>query len=284
MTFSLEFGHPAGGSFSHFAHFISDFVLPCFSFLRRERLVQLLLEGEPITIEIRDDLSTRFGPLAPLVAEIFPRLEVRHVSRFSTKPIGLSRRAWHNPPGDVAAFRLYLEGALGIKPLSHGTILVQRGFDRTRYPLQGSDSSAADRRTIDEGLENLFAGVKAARPDAICLALENLSFREQVALFLEAECLIAQHGAAFVHAHWMPRGSTLLELQCRNLLLQTRFVPRIARLRGHWHHVIEYPCTASGTCLKMKVENPEAVTRLLARKREAPALLRAARLLCFGGG
>lgn len=255
-----------GGNFSHFAHLICDFILPFHSYLRATGLFELLLEGRRIVLELRDTVPMKFGPLLPIVREVFPGLEVEYSARFSAPPVFLRRRAWHNKPEDLEYFVQHLRQVLPIKESHHGVILVQRGESRKSYP--GGNfflRSGADRRTIGSGFEKLVERVKEIRPDAIPVVLEEMSFAEQVSLFLGADMLIAQHGAAFAHAHWMPMGGHLIELQGRGARLCANFMPTVAQLRNHRASVVYYPVKRTDGTWILSIGDATKVTRLLAR-------------------
>jgi capsular polysaccharide biosynthesis protein len=147
-------------------------------------------------------------------------------------------------------------------------IVVERGFNRKRYAGDTHlHRSGADRRRIGEGFQDLVAAIQEKRPDVLPVVLEDLSFTEQVSLFLNADTLIGQHGAAFVHAHWMPKGSHLVELQCCRPRLCPAFVPTIARLRGHRLSVVSYPCRGARRDLTMIVDDASKVSRLVEERR-----------------
>ena len=279
---AVIFPRPSGGNFCHFAHFVSDFVLPFLSILRKNELVESLLGGQGIELEIQDRRNTTFGPLLPLVHEIFPGLIVKHVSRFSSEPVCFHRKAWHNNVDDIDHFIGHLKRMLPIKPSSHGVIIVQRGIDRQKYPGHPDGlrffRSGADRRTIGSGIERLVARVMEKRPDAVCVTLEEMSFAEQVSLFLNADTLIGQHGAAFVHSHWMPKNGHLIQLQChvqchKLQRHELNMQPTLAKLRNHRSSVIYYPCAGSESqgCLIMNIGNATKVSRLLSSR---PCLVR----------
>jgi hypothetical protein len=237
--------------------------LPFYSLLRKQNLLHSLVDGQPITLEIKDGPLTRFGPMLPLVRILFPALHIKYVSQFTQSPIYLDRRRWQNDPADIEHFVGYLKQVLPIKPANHGVILVRRGINRGYPGGLYALRSGADRRTIGVGFEKIIEQVTDKRPDTICVVLEDLAFAEQVSLFLNADTLIAQHGAAFVHAHWMPRGGRLVELQCRNFPLEPDFVPTIAKLRDHKLSVVFYPCKANNDRLIMTIGNATKISQLV---------------------
>ncbi len=214
-TIAIRLSRPAGGSFSHFAHFICDFAIPLYSSLSTQYLMDELSRGGDLTLEIKDGLHVRLGPMFPFALQMFPGLKVKYVSRYSHPPYELRRTPWDNDPDDVERFIEHLKTALSICPLKFGVVLVERGLQRNRYPATNYFlASGADRRCIKEGFNKIIARVTEKRPDCLSVQLEHLPLAEQLALFLGADTLIAQHGAALVHAHWMPRGSRVIELQC----------------------------------------------------------------------
>lgn len=264
---SIVFGRPCGGKFSHFAHFIADFILPFYSYLLKHNFLDALLHGEGFTLELKSSLQFELGPLHPIAMDIFPGLRLAYVSRFSSQPIYLHRKRWHNNPSHLDPFVVHLHRVLPLRPVENKLIIVERGLDRQKYPgTTRALCGGADLRKIGQGLDRLIAQVKAMRPDALHVILEHLSFAEQVSLFLNADTLIGQHGAAFVHAHWMPQGGHLIELQCRHPRLCPGFVPKIAKLRRHRVSVVCYLCRTIGKCLTMKIGNCTKVTRLIASR------------------
>ena len=267
MRVAVDFPRPAGGFFSHFAHFVCDFVLPFFSLFVDDRLIGQTGRNPGLVLELKDAVTTRFGPLLPLVGEIFPEIKLDYVSRFTIAPIRPRRLAWENSPQHVEHFLEYLRRVLPLKPANFGVVIVRRGSDRAKYP--GGNfflKSGADRRCVGVGFEKLVQRVLERRPDTICAELEQLSFAEQVSLFLNADTLIGQHGAAFVHAHWMPKFGHLIELQCRGYHLSPNMVPRIARLRGHRVSVVDYPCKMDAGCVAMSIGDATKVARLVRPK------------------
>ena len=268
---AVEFPMPGGGYFSHFAHFVGDFVLPFYTMLRKELLLDSLLAGREMVLELQERPNTAFGPLLPLLHQIFPGVRVQYVSQFTVEPARLSRTKWQNDPKDMDSFIQYLKTFLPLKPLAYGVVIVRRGTDRRSYPGSTElNSSGADRRTISAGFEELVADIRARRPDTIDIELEHLPFAEQISLFLNADTLIAQHGAAFVHSQWMPRGGRLIELQCSNHPLAPDFVWSLAKLREHRHLVVYYPCERVGSSLRMHIADPKKVSRMLSSKRAVP--------------
>lgn len=266
---AVSFSRPAGGFFSHFAHFISDFVLPLHSLLERQQL----MGDDGIVLELPSRPPDRLGPLLPVAQQIFPGLDFVHVPTFSCEPIQIQRRPWHNHSRMLDKLIKHLCQTLSLKPTSVGVVVVKRGLDRTRYPGHNfMSSSGADRRNISAGFEDMLVAIKEKRADTVCVVLEELSFSEQVSLFLNADTLVAQHGAAFVHAHWMPRRSHLIELQCRRMRGSPRMVPTIARLRGHLHSIVDYPCQKQGFAVDMRIDDVTAVSRLIENKKEPASL------------
>lgn len=268
---AVEFPMPCGGYFSHFAHFICDFALPFYSLLRKQLLLDSLLAGQEMVLDLEERPNTTFGPILPLLHQIFPGVRVQYVARFTVEPLRFSRTRWHNDPEDVDSFIQYLKKVLPLKPLAYGVVIVRRGTDRRNY--LGStefNSSGADRRTISTGFEELVADIRARRRDTIDIELEHLPLADQISVFLNADTLIAQHGAAFVHAQWMPRGGRLIELQCSNHRLAPDFVWTLAKIREHRHLIVYYPCERVEKSLRMHIADPKKVSRLLTSKRAVP--------------
>jgi hypothetical protein len=264
---SVNLPHPAGGLFSHFAHFISDFLLPLYSILRNEHLLDVLIQGETITVELQDLFANRLGPMIPILREVFPGIDLAYVPQFTLPPVHVRRGRWQNNSDDLDHFALYLRQALSIKSSMTGVIIVKRGLNHQAYP-GGSHAlcSGADRRLISAGFDNLVSQVMQKRKDTKWVVLEQMTFSQQVSLFLNADTLIGQHGAAFVHAHWMPKNSHLIELQCQGNYLSPQMVHLIAKLRGHSHSITAYPGRKRGFVLEMDINNPSAVSNLITPK------------------
>lgn len=268
---AVQFDRPAGGTFSHFAHFITDFTLPLYSLARALSFEPHLQHGG-ITIELLNSWPTKLGPMLSLAREIFPGLVIETVTRYSQKPIVIRRAPWLNNRDDICAFVGYLKRVLAVKSYEYGVIIVQRGTDRKHYPGSGFFTrSGADRRKIGSGFAKLVSKVKEKRPDTIGVTLEELSFAQQVSLFLGADTLIGQHGAAFVHAHWMPSGAHLIELQCWKACLCPKMVQVIANLLGHRSSVVYYGCRTVEGCLIMNIQSAAPVLDLVQPK---PAISR----------
>jgi len=262
---AISFPRFGRGNFSHFAHFICNFALPFYSMLKKNNLLGLLHESHHLSIELLDKTKLHFGPLLPLAHAIFPNLQINYVARFSTPPMFcFQKKRWLNDGEDVDDFLKRLVYSFSIKPSNYGVVIVQRGMDREKYPGgKAYCKSGSDRRTIGIGFDELVYKVKIKRPDTISVELEQLPFAEQVSLFLNADTLIAQHGAAFVHAHWMPPQSHLIELQCCNRHRCPNFVPSIASIRGHQLSVVDYPCVKVDERVVMSITNANKVVRLV---------------------
>jgi hypothetical protein len=264
---AIVFPRPVGGVFSHFGHFIFDFVLPCYSIFRKESLMEVFRQGGTIVLELEDRLPARFGPMLPIVHQIFPGISIQYTSNFSVQPILIHRKPWYNDPDDVDSFVQHLNIVLPLSPSKYGVVIVQRGLDRQNYPGgKHLMKSGADRRTILSGLDKLKKRVTEKRSDTICVELDKMSFAEQVSLFLRADTLIAQHGAALVHSHWMPKGSHIIELQCFHRSLPPRMVKVFADIRGHKVSVVRYPCEERNGCLGMRIFDCAKVARLIAER------------------
>jgi Glycosyltransferase 61 len=266
---ALSFSRFGRGNFSHFAHFICNFALPFYSLLKKNHLLELISKDHCLTVEIHDEKSLHIDPLLPLAREIFPGLNFEYVSRFSVDPMFCEQlRRWHNDPGDVEDFMGRLKSIVLLKPLSYGVVVVQRGTDREKYPGGCAFArSGADRRRIGAGFDELVDKIKEKRPDTVSVVLEQLTFAEQVSLFVNADTLIAQHGAAFVHAQWMLPQSHLIELQCRNGRRFQNFVRSIASIRNHRLSVVDYPCAKKKQCVIMNVSNPNEVVQLIGPRK-----------------
>jgi hypothetical protein len=266
IRFAVIFARPCGGAFSHFAHFVSDFILPLYSILKNNDLLSSVLHGDGVTLEVIHKWHQNLGPMLSIAKDIFPSLQIEYVSRFTTQPLFLPRKPWRNNPEHVEDFVGHLKRMLPLKPIKNKLIIVDRGFDRNKYPGDNMMlKSGGDRRTIGKGLDRLVARVKARRPDALYVVLEHLSFAEQVSLFLNADTLIGQHGAGFAHAHWMPRGGHLIELQRHHPRISPMFVPTIAKIRNHRLSVVCYPCKSVNGCMTMTIGDATRVSRLLVR-------------------
>ena len=251
------------GTFSHFAHFVCDFAIPLYALLRKHDLLLTLAE-KGLTLDLENRRFTQFGPMLPFVSELFPNLGLHYLSRFECEPERLAQQPWCNEPQGVQHFLEYVTNLLHIKPQSFGVIVVNRGTDHTRYPGGSfNQKSGADRRRIRGGYEALFEAVSARRPDCAAVVLEELSLADQISIFLKADTLIAQHGAAFVHGQWMPPGGHLIELQCLHPQMFPHFVECIAATRGHKRSVIYVPCSGHRRDLSMTIDNPNQIAELL---------------------
>jgi hypothetical protein len=161
--------------------------------------------------------------------EVFPGLTVNYVKTFNSLPVIQSRGDWFNDLEDVESFRDYLVQRYAQSTKLSGVAIVQKSIDRANFP--GTDRrlrSGADRRTISAGFQKLIENVSQHRKDTTVVSLESLPFRRQLEMLVGADTLIAQHGAAFVHAHWMPKGGHLIELQCSRRHQCPQFVQTIA--------------------------------------------------------
>jgi hypothetical protein len=268
IAVSFTFGR---GNFSHFAHFICNFALPLYSLLKNRGLLPPLCENDHLILELKNERKFQIGPLMPLAYEIFPFLHVEYVTQFSISPILLYQNSrWKNNLQDVIDFLKWLTSILPIKPYNYGVIVIQRGIDCKTY-LGGSPffSSGAQRRSIGTGFYELVNKIKVKRPDTVAVTLEQLPLAEQVSLFLNADTLVAQHGAAFVHAHWMKPQGHLIELQCCHALRCPNFVPTIAKLCNHRFSGVNYPCRKIEERVVMDITDFDQVVRLVAPRPSA---------------
>jgi hypothetical protein len=260
---AVVMNHPARGVNSHFAHFIGDFVLPFHSLLKKLGLVEALAT-EGVELELRDQYPMQLGPLMPLANELFPNLQIKYTSRFSQQPIRVHRTSFHSSLSVVEEFLKYATKLLPLKKSSYGVVVVERGLSRDKYGGRGKyGASGVDRRGICRGFEELVEGVKAVRPDTTSVILERLSFADQLSLFLTADTMIAQHGAALAHSHWMPIGSHIIELQHIRRRPCPRYVHQLARIKNHKVSVVYFPGPVRNGRIMLNINNPAKVTRLL---------------------
>jgi hypothetical protein len=258
------------GMFSHFAHFICDFAIPLFALFRERNLLSNLM-GDGVVLEMQNRNFLQFGPMLPFVREVFPNLQLNYLSRFESEPAVLCQQSWYNRPEDIQSFLDYLIDLFHIIPQSFGVILVKRGTDHDRYPGGSfNHKSGADRRRISEGFDLLFDAVRAKRADCLSVVLEELSLPQQISLFLNADTLIAQHGAAFVHGHWMPPGGHLIELQCLQPKVFLHFVESIAAARGHRRSLVCFPCTGHRRDLSLTIDDPHKIVDILSPRPCGP--------------
>jgi hypothetical protein len=253
------------GALWHFAHFVSDFLLPIHDLLFQLRGCNFDEKGtKPVIVELRRRPNLMLGHFEAVANQVFPEMQIKYVERFSTVPVVVRRGDWQNSLQCVETFNHLLRRRLNLQVRDTGVLIVQRGIDRVNYPGgHKSLTSGADRRTIGLGFDKLIETVCAKRSDARVVCFEDLSFADQVQIAMGADTLIAQHGAAFVHAYWMKRGSHLIELQSDSRQLCPSFVPTIANDCGHQLDIVRYPCRRKNRRLLMNISRPSKIAELL---------------------
>lgn len=73
------------------------------------------------------------------------------------------------------------------------------------------DGAGKSRRSI-ANFSALLAAVRSYYPNTISTTLENKTLAYQIALFMHADIIIAQHGAALANVIWSDAGTTLIEV------------------------------------------------------------------------
>ena len=258
------------GHASHFAHFVCEFIIPLYAYLRRTGLLALLDAGLEIRIELPSAVRRlQLGRFAAFVHEAFPTLSFDYVDRFSVPPISIISPLWLNDRTDVEEFTRYLRSRFSIYDSPFGVVLMERvhGTIGAGPGIPYVQKTGADRRAIASGFSELVAAVKAVRKDTLAVALEELSFVDQLSVCMAADTLIGQHGAGFAHAHWMLPEGHLIELQCREHPDCPGFTCSIARIRQLRHSVVRYPCSRiAGRPIEMAIPDPALVTALISTR------------------
>ncbi|KQT56193.1 hypothetical protein ASG52_24265 [Methylobacterium sp. Leaf456] len=97
-----------------------------------------------------------------------------------------------------------------------------------------SRSLATARRIVNEDQ------VTALLTEAgfVTVAMERIPFEEQVALFRQADVIVAPHGSALAHTVFTKRGAVVVELMPQKARYRTKMYGELAALSGAVHHVV----------------------------------------------
>lgn len=226
-----------GGSPTHYYHFLLGFVIP------------LLEEREFIWNKKKYSSihSPSFGPMNRLLEELdLPGLQIAPASRsrgiltrIMTRWLGRRGFKLHIPCGDFRS-KMFLPGRDGyfrysrevfqqtkntVRELLHQhweravhladqdyaatskrILLVQRGV----APKDDQDRNST-RRSIPNMAE-IAAAIDHAYGGCVVIELENCSLAQQVALFGQADAIIAQHGAALSNLVWARPTTKVVEI------------------------------------------------------------------------
>ena len=209
----------AMGRRDHYAHFILDFMIPVWNWLRQNEL----LYREDFTVYFRDESVENFRPIINSFfhCNIRPaseldgdgadleRVMVVGMESHNRKIMGLGLDNYFN---DAVAWldelQDYTFKKLGVKPDEElgSLVLVDR---------PGNNPKRAGGRRNTSNMEEIASAMRltAARKklEYKRVALEDIPFREQVLTFANAKAVVAQHGASLVNLLWMRRGSVLVE-------------------------------------------------------------------------
>lgn len=201
------------GKPDHYFHFIFDLLLP---------LHKIILRAPGTTTFAVGGLGP-FGKqlelLFPHRVEVLPKnLEMDAVSA----PMAKHRLIGMNPRGclvfrrELLALRRHVRMALDCQPMAQSppTLLIERLPPQQYYVERGQFTSGAGRRSIVNHAELHHRLVTAFGPncEVANLQLENLSLREQIEHFSNADVVIAQHGAALANTIWMQSHARVIEL------------------------------------------------------------------------
>ena len=210
--------HTAMGLRDHYAHFILDFMIPVWNWLRQNEL----LYRKDFTVYYRDESVEQFRPIINSFfhCNIVPasrmkncgdleRVMIMGMESHNRKIMGLGL---NNYFGDAVKWldelQDYTFKKLGVEPNDElkSFVLVDR---------IGDDPRRGGGRRNTSNIEELASAMKITADrkglEYSRVFLESIPFREQVLAFANAKAVVAQHGASLVNLLWMRRGSVLLE-------------------------------------------------------------------------
>lgn len=216
----------------HYYHFLFDLALP---------LYLVVAQGPDQARYLLDE----FGIFSDRIVQLFPgRVALRnpslpHTAAQSCWLYGMDLSLVAVRSAELLAFRQHVLQVLDIPHHApqHNVLLIERlppdGYFRDQAVKKGSGAS---RRSIVNHQELAAALQQAVQPPYrfLNVALENLSFSDQVRLFHSAALVIGQHGAGLANGLWMQPGSHVIEIHHQPKLAHFRI---LSQLMGHHYHL-----------------------------------------------
>lgn len=215
----------------HYYHFLFDLALP---------LYLVLAKAPPRARYLLDE----FGIFSDRIPQLFPgRVSIRNHAESNAElksywlhGMDLSLVAVRR--AELAAFRDYVLRVLEIPQQSNPryVLLIERlpPVDYFRYQAV-KKGSGASRRSIANHQELAESIQQMVKPpfEFLNVALETISFAEQVRLFHSAALIIGQHGAGLANCLWMQRGGHVVEIHNQPKLAHFRI---LSHLMGHHYN------------------------------------------------
>jgi hypothetical protein len=111
-------------------------------------------------------------------------------------------------------------------------LFIERGTADPFYATERAESkgAGAGRRAIANHME--LKGLVDSHFHCTGLQLEGATLAEQIALFQDADMVIAQHGAALSNLVWMRPGTTIIEIISDELLKRKSCFGKLAEVVG----------------------------------------------------
>jgi hypothetical protein len=229
-----------GGNVEHYYHFVFDLLLP---------LHTLLKVAPPNVVFVLE----HFGIFTNRLQYIFPgriRIEDKFAALKETTVfdlIGMNPIGLHLTRKTIEQFSNSICNTVGIDHLeSRNKILLIERLPPDQYFVEHAreKGSGATRRSIrnHDALKNAICSMVRKPFVFQNLQLEHMSFREQINCFIQAQVVIAQHGAGLANCVWMNPKSVVVELSS-----DTRFkhFSVISKLKRHAYHLYKLPALHS---------------------------------------
>lgn len=216
-----------GGGRSNYYHFVFDLLLPLFL------LIQKSPEGNAFCIPPVGPFKARIHQLFGDRVRIMPRRDL-NADPDACRLIGMNPLCVRSGSETVEAFSRFAFDRFGIeRSATKNVLLIERIETDPSYTPKGRmQSSGSSLRSIPnhDELRALLESRMNPNFQLHNLRLEKIDFETQIALFANAALVIGQHGAGMANLVWMPRASTVVEINHSKTL---NHFNRLCKLKDH---------------------------------------------------
>ena len=204
----IQFKHQSNPD--NYYHLFLDFLLPFFAFMRSKNN-----QFEPLSICVWSRCPERFDKYENIIGTLFPNFDFtyRKSGGEENTEVRIIPRLNENFSLISSLFSEYVWSKMGISPEPNLVILIERS-------KLARDPSIADGRphlrylnNHDDLKEVVSVFCQSHHITFLNVKPEELEFAEQVELFSQAKCVIAQHGAGLTNLLWMKPRTNVLEIK-----------------------------------------------------------------------